>query len=71
MPCGAGTSTAPDKWDEFRRRYFDELSAKPEAVEAIWQAAKGRTITLVFGSKELEKNNAAAMREYLEAHPRA
>ena len=57
----------PSKWDEFRQRYFAELDAHPEAVEAL-RAALGRgTTTFVFSSKEERLNNASALVEYLES----
>lgn len=56
----------PEKWDEFRRRYFAELDAAPEAVAALRaELAPGRN-TIVFGSKEPDRNNARALVEYLE-----
>jgi len=63
----------PDKWDAFRRRYFAELDAKPEAVAELRDAmaeAGGRTVTLLFASKEEALNNATALREYLESGSR-
>jgi uncharacterized protein YeaO (DUF488 family) len=57
----------PDKWVEFRRRYFGELDANPEGVAEL-RANLGRgPVTLLFSSKESRLNNAAALREYLEA----
>ena len=59
----------PARWDEFRRRYFAELDANPEGMAEL-RANLGRgTVTLLFGSKEERLNNAAALREYLEAGP--
>ncbi|HEX4562178.1 MAG TPA: DUF488 family protein [Gemmatimonadales bacterium] len=56
----------PDKWKEFRRRYFAELDANPEGVAEL-KANLGRgTVTLLFSSKETRLNNASALREYLE-----
>ena len=56
----------PEKWGEFRRRYFAELDANPEGLAEL-RAALGRgPVTLVFGSKEAELNNATALREYLQ-----
>ena len=56
----------PAKWESFRRRYFEELDANPEGVAEL-RANLGRgTVTLVFGSKEEELNNASALREYLQ-----
>jgi uncharacterized protein YeaO (DUF488 family) len=55
----------PVKWAEFRRRYFRELDANPEAVaELRAHAAKGRII-LLYGARDEAHNNAAALQEYL------
>ncbi len=56
----------PEKWPEFRRRYFAEIDAHPEAVQELVARARRGKVTLVFGSREEKLNNAAAMREYLE-----
>ena len=59
----------PDKWDQFRRRYFQELDAHPDEVRQLRQQARHGPLTIVFGSKEERFNNAVAFKEYLE-HPR-
>ena len=55
----------PDKWEEFRRRYREELTraGKWGDVLAIAERSKKETVTLVFGSKELARNQAVALRE--------
>lgn len=58
----------PEKWEEFRRRYIAELRGNPEAWEAIAEAARQGTVTLVYSSHDAEHNNAVALREFLEAH---
>lgn len=56
----------PKKWDEFKKRYFAELDAQPDAVNAlVAQLARGR-VTLLFSSKEPLRNNAVALKAYLE-----
>lgn len=56
---------APEKWGEFRTRYFAELDANPEGVAEL-RAQLGRgVVTFVFGSRETRLNNASALREYL------
>jgi len=57
----------PAKWNEFRKRYFAELRANPEAWEPLLRAARKKTITLVYSSRETEINNAAALAEFLDA----
>jgi uncharacterized protein YeaO (DUF488 family) len=54
----------PDKWDEFRRKYFAELKDNPLIGELVKKARPGR-VTLVYAAKDEEKNNAVALREYL------
>jgi uncharacterized protein YeaO (DUF488 family) len=57
----------PEKWDEFRRRYFAELDSRPEAWEPLRDAADAGDITLLYSSHDAEHNNAVALREYLTA----
>jgi uncharacterized protein YeaO (DUF488 family) len=56
----------PAKWDDFRRRYFAELDAQPEAIAGLLAACREKTVTLIFGAKDLHHNNAVALKEYLE-----
>lgn len=55
-----------DKWDEFRRRYFEELDARPEALAPLRERIEAGQVTFVFASRETRYNNAVALREYLE-----
>ncbi len=56
----------PARWAEFRERYRQELQAQPDAVRALARrAARGR-ITLVFGARDPEHNNAIVLKEVLE-----
>jgi len=56
----------PEKWDEFRERYWKELEAVPESINRLVKLANEGDLTLLFGSKELQRNNAVALKEYLE-----
>ncbi len=56
----------PARWDEFQRRYFAELDAQPEAWWPLLEAARRGTITLLFGARDIEHNNAVALKAYLE-----
>ena len=57
------------QWLAFRERYLEEL-AEPERARALDQlhelASKRKIITLLFGSKEVEHNNAVVLKELLE-----
>lgn len=56
----------PEKWQEFRRRYFAELGRGPETWRPILLAARTGTVTLLYSSHDTEHNNAVALREYIE-----
>jgi uncharacterized protein YeaO (DUF488 family) len=56
----------PERWEEFQRRYFEELDSKAEALGVLIDAAKHGEVTLLFGAKDEEHNNAVALRAYLE-----
>ena len=55
----------PAKWDQFQRRYFGELEAKPGPLQLLLDAARAGTVTLLFGARDAEHNNAVALRDYL------
>lgn len=52
-------------WEEFCRRYWAELDARPEAWEPLLRAARSGAITLLFAARDTEHNNATALRDYL------
>lgn len=55
----------PAKWSEFKRRYFDELRGAGEAVRDLAGRAKRHRVTLVYGAKDEQHNDAVALRAYL------
>jgi uncharacterized protein YeaO (DUF488 family) len=57
----------PDKWNEFKKRYFEELESKKEMLQPIYTSIKKEPVTLVYASKEQKFNNAAVLKEYLES----
>ena len=56
----------PDKWPEFRRRYFAELDARPEAWRPLL-AEHDDDLILLYSARDREHNNAVALRDYLLA----
>ena len=59
----------PQKWPEFRKRYRAELrdSRASQSVGQLLDAARGsKTITLVFGAKDTEHNEAIVLRGLFE-----
>lgn len=61
----------PARWDAFKTRYFAELEAEPAAVaELTGLVGHHRTVSLLFGAREEQFNNAHALAEFLEARRR-
>lgn len=56
----------PNKWREFRRRYFLELRAHQDVLEPIVTAAEKGPVTLLYSSHDGEHNNAVALKDFLE-----
>lgn len=56
----------PEKWPEFKKRYFRELRAKKSLVDEIARKAKKSAVTLIYGAKEERFNNAVAIKAYIE-----
>ena len=58
----------PSLWTEFIRRYgeeLDSLQAKSAAVAALVAAVRRGRVTLLFGARDHQHNNATALRWYL------
>jgi uncharacterized protein YeaO (DUF488 family) len=60
----------PDKWDEFRRRYFRELGTLREAWQPIVSSARRGRVTLIYSSRDTQHNNAVALQEFLRRKAR-
>ncbi len=56
----------PEKWDEFRNRYWAELRSNPEATGQLCEQVRRGVVTLVYGAKDREHNHAVALKAYLE-----
>ena len=58
----------PDRWEEFTRRYRAELEHGPqrEALGQLLDLARGGPLTLLYGARDTERNQAVVLREVLE-----
>ncbi len=56
------------RWNEFRRRYARELKDKPEMLALLRSKSTAGNVTLVFGARDREFNNAVALRDHLVSH---
>ena len=56
----------PERWEEFAEKYRLELAEHVEAVARLAQLAEKGRVTLVFGARDTDHNNAVVLKEYLE-----
>ncbi|MCL4333280.1 MAG: DUF488 family protein [Candidatus Thermoplasmatota archaeon] len=57
----------PEKWGEFRSRYFSELDRNP-LTHQLLDICRKKDVIFLYSSKVDEKNNAVALKEYVEEH---
>jgi uncharacterized protein YeaO (DUF488 family) len=56
----------PKRWAEFRRRYVTELRAQREPLGALARKSRARAVTLLFGARNTEHNNAVLLKRLIE-----
>ncbi|HET6623502.1 MAG TPA: DUF488 family protein [Gaiellaceae bacterium] len=55
----------PERFDEFRRRYREELAPQVDALDELRGRARSGGLTLVFGARDTEHNDAVVLAEVL------
>jgi uncharacterized protein YeaO (DUF488 family) len=55
----------PERFQEFRRRYMDELQGRRERLAELRGSARRGTLTLVYSAADSEHNNAVVIAEAL------
>jgi uncharacterized protein YeaO (DUF488 family) len=56
----------PQRWTEFERRYVNELKQNAAAWQPLLEAARKHHVTLIFGAKDAEHNNAVVLSSFLK-----
>lgn len=56
----------PDRFDEFRRRYIDELREQRSQLTELRRRARDGRLTLVYGAGDPDFNNAVVLSEILK-----
>jgi len=54
------------KWNEFKQKYYDELTDKQDLLNLIFTKVKVEDVTLLYSAKNEKFNNAVALKEYVE-----
>ena len=57
----------PEKWEQFRKCYLEELELKEEHVQKLIEKAKETDLTLLYAAKNEDFNNATVLKEYLDS----
>ena len=55
----------PQKWKEFRKRYNEELKKNTKQIEILENQLSKGTVTLVYGAKDEEHNEALVLKGFL------
>ena len=55
-----------EKWQEFSRRYEAELERNDEQVAALREEAAKGPVTLVYGARDTEHNEALVLKDFLD-----
>jgi uncharacterized protein YeaO (DUF488 family) len=55
----------PSRFEEFRRRYIDELRGQRPRLTALRRRARDGTLTLVYSAHDTEHNDAVVLAEVL------
>lgn len=55
----------PDRWDEFRRRYAEEIHGHPELLAHLRKLAREGPVTLVYSARDELHNDAIVLRDVL------
>ncbi len=55
-----------NKWDEFQKRYLEELKQVPTLVNQLRSFHKKGTLTLVYAARDELHNSAIVLKAYIE-----
>jgi uncharacterized protein YeaO (DUF488 family) len=55
----------PERFAEFKRRYAKELAAQKDKLRELRRRARQGTLTLVYGARDTEHNDAVVLAEIL------
>ncbi len=58
----------PEKWMGFRGRYETEIRSNSDLVELLREKASNGPITLVYGARDQEHNEALVLKQFLETN---
>jgi uncharacterized protein YeaO (DUF488 family) len=57
----------PDRFDEFRNRYIEELRGERALLSELRRRARRGTLTLVYSARDTHRNDAVVLAEVIRA----
>lgn len=59
---------SPDtRWEEFEKRYLDQLEASNDAGQLVEEVKKHNKVTLLYASRDEDHNNAVVLKKFLQS----
>ena len=55
----------PEKWKDFQKKYREELKENKEAVATLKDYIKKGKVTILYGAKDEEHNEARVIKEFV------
>lgn len=55
----------PEKWTGFQEKYRKELAGNPDPVATLKAELKKGTVTLLYGARDEEHNEAAVLKDWI------
>jgi len=59
----------PARWEEFRRRYVEQIREHPDLLDELRDAARMGPLTLVYAAHDEAHNDAVVLREVVLEEP--
>lgn len=56
----------PDRWTAFKTKYRQELKTKKPLLQKIETLAQHGPVTLLYGARDTEHNEAVVLKEYVD-----
>ena len=56
----------PERWNEFRKRYLEELKREPDAVAALRDLVDAEPVTFVYAAKDPRLTHALVLKDFID-----
>ncbi len=56
----------PDRWEEFKRRYREELTDRQDIIKMLREKSRAGTVTFIYAARDQTRNSAVVLKEVVE-----